>query len=68
MLSHQTPLSVAEFFSSSKFWFSTLQTWQAEYFAIGIYMILSIYLRQEGSPESKPVDSSDEATGDSAAE
>jgi hypothetical protein len=64
-LSHQPPLSVAAYFISAKFWFLTTETWQAEYLAIGLYMILSIYLRQKGSPESKPVDSSNEETGES---
>jgi hypothetical protein len=63
-LSGQPALSSLDFFFSAKFWFSTLQTWEAEYFAIGVYMILSIFLRQEGSPESKPVESSNEETGE----
>ena len=60
---HQPPLSVAAFSVSAKFWFSTFQTWQAEYMAIALYVLLSIFLRQEGSPESKPVESSNRETG-----
>lgn len=61
--SHQPPLSIAAFSVSAKFWFSTFQTWQAEYMAIALYVVLSIFLRQEGSPESKPVESSNRETG-----
>ncbi|MEO6966168.1 MAG: DUF6766 family protein [Acidobacteriaceae bacterium] len=62
--SHQVPLSVLAFFVSAKFWFTTFQTWQAEYMAIALYVLLSIFLRQEGSPESKPVGASNSDTGD----
>ena len=60
---HQPGLSAARFFFSSQFWFATLQTWEAEYMAIALYILLSVYLRQEGSPESKPVEASDSETG-----
>jgi hypothetical protein len=56
-------ISIASFLLSAKFWSATLQTWQAEYLVIVIYIVLSIFLRQEGSTESKPVDASNEATG-----
>lgn len=61
--SHLPPLSVSAFFVSSTFWFSTFQTWQAEYMAIALYILLSVFLRQEGSPESKPVGAPNTATG-----
>lgn len=38
-----------------EFWEKTLQNWQSEFLAIGSIVVLSIYLRQRGSPESKPV-------------
>lgn len=62
-LIHRPPLSVGAFFVSSQFWFATMQTWEAEFMAIGVYITLSIFLRQEGSPESKPVGSRNETTG-----
>jgi hypothetical protein len=61
---HQPQVSRAGFLVSAKFWFSTMQTWEAEYAAIAIYIFLSIFLRQEGSPESKPPEASDDDTGD----
>jgi hypothetical protein len=45
------------------FWERTLQNWQSEFLAVGSMAILSVYLRQRGSPESKPVGASHEATG-----
>ena len=62
-LAAQPPISIAAFLVSAKFWSTTLQTWQAEYLVIAIYVVLSIFLRQQGSPESKPVESSNETTG-----
>jgi hypothetical protein len=62
-LLHRPPLSVIAFFVSPKFWFSTLQTWEAEFMAIALYIFLTIFLRQEGSPESKPVAAKDSDTG-----
>ena len=63
MLAAQPAISIARFLISAKFWSVTLQTWQAEYLVIVIYIVLSIFLRQEGSAESKPVDASNESTG-----
>jgi hypothetical protein len=48
---------------TADFWQDTLQNWQSEFLAIGSMAVLSIYLRQRGSPESKPVGASHEATG-----
>jgi hypothetical protein len=48
---------------SSDFWSRTLQNWQSEFLAVGSMAVLSIYLRQRGSPESKPVGASHDATG-----
>lgn len=44
-----------EYLGSADFWNCTLQNWQSEFLAIGSMVVLSIYLRQRGSPESKPV-------------
>ncbi|HVZ54531.1 MAG TPA: DUF6766 family protein [Pseudolabrys sp.] len=63
-LTHDPPLSLGAFVLSWKLWFMTFQTWQAEFFAIGFYMVLSIVLRQAGSPESKPVKASNSETGE----
>ena len=48
---------------TARFWESTLQNWQSEFLAVGSMAVLSIYLRQRGSPESKPVGAPHGATG-----
>jgi hypothetical protein len=45
------------------FWNRTLQNWQSEFLAVGSMAILAVYLRQRGSPESKPVGAPHSATG-----
>ena len=52
-----------EYLGSASFWESTLQNWQSEFLAVASMAVLSIYLRQRGSPESKPVDSPHSETG-----
>ncbi|MEV1082405.1 DUF6766 family protein [Streptomyces sp. NPDC050211] len=59
----QAPMSWAEYLSSADFWDRTLQNWQSELLAVGSMAVLTIYLRQRGSPESKPVGASHSATG-----
>jgi hypothetical protein len=51
------------YIGSSTFWESTFQNWQSEFLAVGSFAVLAIYLRQRGSPESKPVGARHEATG-----
>jgi hypothetical protein len=51
------------YIGSADFWETTLQNWQSEFLAVGSMAVLAIYLRQRGSPESKPVGASHEATG-----
>jgi hypothetical protein len=47
------------------FWEKTLQNWQSEFLAVGVMVVFTIYLRQRGSPESKPVGAPHEETGSS---
>jgi len=51
------------FLGHPRFWFESLQNWQSEFLAIGAMVVLSIFLRQRGSPESKPVDAPHSQTG-----
>lgn len=48
-------VSVVEYMGTSTFWYESLQNWQSEFLAIGALLVLSIKLRERGSPESKPV-------------
>ena len=59
----QDPVSWAQYLAEPDFWNRTLQNWQSELLAVASMAILSIYLRQRGSPESKPVGASHTATG-----
>jgi hypothetical protein len=51
------------YLGTADFWETTLQNWQSEFLAVGSMVVLSIYLRQRGSPESKPVGAAHDATG-----
>lgn len=48
--------SFGHYFWGAKLWFESFQNWQSEFLSIAAIVILSIFLRQQGSPESKPVD------------
>lgn len=58
----QDPVSWAQYIVSADFWNRTLQNWQSEFLAVGSMVVLSIYLRQRGSHESKPVGAPHAAT------
>ncbi|MDQ1042717.1 DUF6766 family protein [Streptomyces sp. V4I2] len=59
----QAPISWSQYLGAADFWNRTLQNWQSELLAVASMAVLSIYLRQRGSPESKPVGSAHGATG-----
>lgn len=61
---HQLPRqSIQEFLSGPEFWFQSFQNWQSEFLAVLAIVVLSIFLRQGGSPESKEVTDADSRTG-----
>jgi hypothetical protein len=63
-IDHQArTVSWVAYLGTNEFWGRTLQNWQSEFLAVGSMAILSVYLRQRGSPESKPVGAPHEATG-----
>jgi hypothetical protein len=49
------PVSMLAFMHTAQYWFESFQNWQCEFLAVGSLVVLSIFLRQRGSPESKPV-------------
>ena len=59
---HQ-PVSTVQYLGTSRFWFESLQNWQSEFLAVFSMVVLSIFLRQKGSAESKPVDAPHGQTG-----
>ncbi len=48
-------VSVVEYTRTSRFWFESFQNWQSEFLAVGSLVVLGIFLRERGSPESKPM-------------
>jgi hypothetical protein len=55
--------SYSEHFIGSTFWFESFQNWQSEFLSVLSIVVLSIWLREKGSPESKPVDAAYDETG-----
>lgn len=58
MLKGKAPESAMQYLGNSRLWFESFQNWQSEFFSIFAIVILSVFLRQKGSPQSKPVDAS----------
>ncbi len=56
--------SIAEYLQGSKLWFESFQNWQSEFLSIVAIVVLSIYFREKGSPQSKPVDAPYAETGE----
>ncbi len=59
----QPTVSILQYMGSARFWFESLQNWQSEFLAVGSIVVLSIWLREFGSPESKPVAAPHSRTG-----
>jgi hypothetical protein len=59
----QTAVSIVEHLVSARFWFESLQNWQSEFLSTAVIVVLSIFLRFKGSPESKPVAAPHAETG-----
>ena len=56
--------SVMNFLTDSKLWFESFQNWQSEFLSVFAIIVLSIYLREKGSSQSKPVDAPHHETGE----
>jgi len=59
----EDPVSWLQYLAVPEFWNRTLQNWQSEFLAVASMVALSIYLRERGSPESKPVGAAHDDTG-----
>jgi hypothetical protein len=59
----QAAVSIWRFMTTSEFWFQSFQNWQSEFLAVSVIVGASVYLRQKGSAESKPVAEPHHATG-----
>jgi len=58
-------VSILGYLGTSRFWFESFQNWQSEFLSIAVIVVLSIFLRERGSPESKPVAAPHADTGES---
>lgn len=63
VMNGQPVSTIQEHMSSSQFWFESFQNWQSEFLSTAVVVVLSIFLRFKGSPESKPVDAPHHETG-----
>jgi hypothetical protein len=48
-------LSMLAYIATSQFWLESFQNWQSEFLSVGVLLLLSIWLREQGSAQSKPV-------------
>jgi hypothetical protein len=59
----EAPVSLWSFLTSAPLWFQSFQNWQSEFLAVSALAVLGIFLRERGSPESKPVAAPHAETG-----
>lgn len=59
----QSAMSMTDHLGSAQFWFESFQNWQSEFLSTAVVVVLSIFLRFKGSPESKPVAAPHNRTG-----
>ncbi|NTX00937.1 MULTISPECIES: DUF6766 family protein [Myxococcus] len=59
----EAAVTVLQYMASSQFWFESFQNWQSEFLSVAALVLLSVWLREKGSPESKPVNAPHSRTG-----
>jgi hypothetical protein len=59
----EAPVRFIEHLAGAQFWFESLQNWQSEFLAVLALVVLSIFLRQDKSPQSKPLQAPHSQTG-----
>ncbi len=64
MLKGELSETAMQYLNNSRLWFESFQNWQSEFLSVFAIVVLSIFLRQKGSPQSKPVDAPHRQTGD----
>ena len=62
-LSGKPEETLIQYLGNSRFWFESFQNWQSEFLSVFAIVLLSVWLRQQGSPQSKPVDAPHRETG-----
>jgi hypothetical protein len=63
VIQHKPKDTVMAYLAQPNFWFESFQNWQSEFMSVLSIVFFTIYLRQKGSPESKPVDAPHMETG-----
>ena len=58
------PVSVLAYIATTHFWFESFQNWQSEFLSVGVLVLFSIWLREQGSSQSKPVAAAHSDTGE----
>ena len=65
LASRGLPIETAgQYLSNARLWFESFQNWQSEFLSVFAIVVFSIFLREKGSPQSKPVDAPDSETGE----
>ena len=60
----EAEMSAVQYMGTSRFWFESFQNWQSEFLSLAAMVWLSVYLRQRGSAESKPVATPHDESGE----
>lgn len=64
LLKGRSAETAIEYLGNTRFWFESFQNWQSEFLSVFAIVVLSIFLRQKGSSQSKPVDEANSKTGE----
>ena len=59
----ESPIGLMDYLCRAEFWFESFQNWQSEFLAVLSLVVLSIWLRQKDSPQSKPLEAPHSQTG-----
>jgi hypothetical protein len=62
-LKGDAPIALSEYVTDPQFWFESFQNWQSEFMAVASLVLLTIWLRQKDSPQSKPLEAPHSQTG-----
>jgi hypothetical protein len=62
-LKNMSTETATQYLGNSRFWFESFQNWESEFLSVFAIVVLSIFLREQGSPQSKPVDAPNSETG-----
>ena len=57
------PVTTLQYVATSRFWFESFQNWQSEFLSVAVLVLLTVWLREQGSAQSKPVAASMRETG-----